>query len=214
MSREEVRDHSNDHKYFTQVCNVVLDSVSGEAQALYLQMKRLSGDGGDVFAGIDYYRKKTGWGLKKIKIAQKELLDKKLILDRGIQLRQTKGGPQNVHVFEVCDIWEMNIFRYSQRGSQESTPLSKGGLRSKQRGSQEYIKGGLRSNAYKEYPTKIIKKSENFKETDQNAINAKLAEMKKILIEKGAMSEIGITLARDKKRIRAEEQKAKLANPR
>lgn len=211
MQKFEVKDRSNDHRYFTQMPNVIYDTLSGEAQTIYGQMKKLGGEGGEAYAGNEYYRQRTGWGLFKIKKAQKELCAGGYIVDRGVQLRHTKGGPQNVHVFEICDVWEVNILRYSQRGYQNSTPLVKGGTRFAQRGYQNSPKGVPDLLHNKIDIKQEQKEVDNVETEDQNARMQKLENVRKSLIEKGALTEVGLTLAADKKRMKKEEEAAKLA---
>jgi hypothetical protein len=173
-------------------------------------MKRLGGEGGEAYAGNSYYREKTKWGLKKIKDAQKELVAIGYISDRGLLPRQTHGGVQYVHVFELLDVWKANVITCGKRGSQNSIPSDKGGLRIAQRGSQEEAKGVSECTHKKIDLTNSIKKKENLKIEDEKTKIQKLEKIKKELIAKGAISEIGLSLARDKKRIAREEELEKI----
>ena len=210
MEKFEVSDRSSDRKYFTQIPNMIFDTLSGEAQLLYCLMKRLGGEGGEAYAGNSYYTQKTKWGLKKIKAAQKELVAIGYISDRGLLPRQTHGGVQYVHVFELRDVWKANVITCGKRGCQKRIPSDKGGVKSSQRGCQEESKGVSKDTYKKIDSTNIINKRENLKNEDEKTKIQKLEKIKNELIAKGAISEIGLSLARDKKRIAREEELEKI----
>jgi hypothetical protein len=136
------KDNSNDKKYFTMVPNFILNHSSSTDQALYLQMKRLVGDGeGVCYASEKYFKDKLQVGSKALKTSLQYLLEHKWIEEEGYRDVETKGGVQKVKTYLVKDIWKMNIDYYS-KGVSESVPLNdKGVSESNSRGVQKESKG-------------------------------------------------------------------------
>lgn len=122
----KINDESNDRGYFTIIPNYILNHSTGNAQSLYLQLKRLAGEKGKAYPGYRYLEDKLSISHNTIKKEIKYLLEKGWIKDAGYVVVDTEGGPQKVRAFTIVDLWQINS-DYYQRGVKIDTPLAKGG---------------------------------------------------------------------------------------
>lgn len=138
----EIIDNSNDKKYFTQVPNFILNHSTAIDQALYLQMKRITGEKNKCKAGEKYFCKQLGIGRKNLQKSLQYLIEHKWIEKIGKEKIETAGGKQGINCYIVNDIWKMNIDYYS-KGVSERTPhkIVKGVSERTQRGVRKDIKG-------------------------------------------------------------------------
>lgn len=138
----EIEDGSNDKAYFTMVPNIVLNHSSAVDQALYMQMKRFAGEksgGGLCTASHRTLMEKLKIGPKALKTSLEYLISHGWIENVGARKVMTNGGPQDVQMYRVNDIWKLNVQHY--KGANESVPLSKGGDE-RHKGADERSKGG------------------------------------------------------------------------
>jgi hypothetical protein len=139
----EIKDNSQDKKYFTIIPNYIANHSTANDQALYFQMKRLSGEEeGICFASEKYLKNKLGLGSKALKKSLNYLLKRGWIEQAGLREVMTKGGVQQIKTYIVKDIWKMNTDHFN-KGVFEREPLSesKGVSKSNQRGVQKERKG-------------------------------------------------------------------------
>jgi len=150
----KVIDESNDHKYFTIVPNYVLNHSSANAQALYLQLKRLAGDNGIAYPSMDYLCKKLSLSKPTIRKEIQYLIDHKWIEYITDVPVETRGGVQTIKGYKVLDIWQINAEFY--KGGKNKTALvePKGGKNKSQRG--EKISPLIRINIKEEHKEDII----------------------------------------------------------
>lgn len=151
----DVEDGSNDKAYFTMVPNIVLNHSSAVDQALYMQMKRFAGEksgGGLCTASHRTLMSKLKIGPKALKTSLDYLIGHGWIENVGSRKIMTPGGPQEVQMYRVNDIWKLNVQHY--KGANESAPLLKGGDERKQ-GADERSKGGDESATTKNYIKQI-----------------------------------------------------------
>ena len=111
----KIEDGSNDRKYFTMIPNYVLNHSTATAQALYLQLKRLAGEGGVAYPGRRFLQKQLGISYPTLTKEFKYLLEKKWIDFVGTQLIKTDGGLQNVNGYRIIDLWRINVEHYSDK---------------------------------------------------------------------------------------------------
>lgn len=125
----EFRDGSGDKEYFTIVPNYVLNHSTATDQALYLQLKRLAGDGKRdyCYPSFRYLKKQLGVGEAAIKKSFKYLTEHCWIENLGKRRVMTAGGMQWVSAYKVNDIWKQNVEFY--KGVPETDPLSKVSLK-------------------------------------------------------------------------------------
>lgn len=213
----EILDTSDDKKYFTQAPNIVFDCASAVEQALYLQMKRLSGKSGICQASEKYLRTQLGTkedpeiGRKKkllgkaiFKRAMEYLLYKGWIFFRGKEKIMTTGGLQWINTYVVTDIWVENTMYFSSKGGSKTNPPNAKKISS---GGQEFTpledKGGSKSDSgcvknehpggsktdQEEYVFKKKEEGGSLQDENQNAENQKrIDELRKELTEKGVLS--------------------------
>jgi len=105
-------DESGDKKYFTIIPNFITNHSTANDQSLYLQMKRIAGDGGICEAGYRYFIKQMKIGYKAYQKSKKYLLSKKWITYIGKKKVLTKQGEQIVDCYKVNDIWKLNNEHY------------------------------------------------------------------------------------------------------
>jgi hypothetical protein len=114
----EIVDASGDHKYFTQIPNIVVDSDPG-ILSLYTRMKRYAGVGGRCFATHETLSK--GLAISKVTLA-KEL--KELINKGWISLEGTiPGKTRPVNSYKIEDIWLENAEYYDSKSDKKISSL-------------------------------------------------------------------------------------------
>lgn len=154
-----IEDGSNDKAYFTMVPNIVLNHSSAVDQALYMQMKRFAGEksgGGLCTASHRTLMEKLKIGPKALKTSLDYLIGHGWIENVGARKVMTNGGPQDVQMYRVNDIWKLNVQHY--KGALESVPLSKGGDE-RHKGADERSKGGDESATTKNNTKNVLKNS-------------------------------------------------------
>lgn len=118
MSDEiNIKDESGDKKYFTIVPNIILNHSTANAQALYLQLKRLAGENGIVCCGSRYLQKQLKMTHNTIKKEFAYLLEKKWIKFAGEENVMTDGGMQKMKSYKIVDLWKINIEEYQNNNT-------------------------------------------------------------------------------------------------
>lgn len=140
----EIIDNSGDKMYFTQVPNFILNHSSAVDQALYLQMKRITGEREKCKAGEKYFCKQLGIGRKALKKSLQYLIDHKWIEKVGKEPVMTAGGKQEINCYIVNDIWKMNMQYYNKGVSEREHLEDKGVLKRNCKGCSKGIKGVLK----------------------------------------------------------------------
>lgn len=140
----EIQDNSGDKKYFTIIPNYILNHSTANDQALYLQMKRIAGDGGTCEAGYRYFTKQLGIGFKGYQKSLRYLIDHEWITFIGKKEVETKGGIQSVNVYKVNNLWKKNIEFY-EGGAESNHHRNKGGVERKCKVVSKVSQGGAES---------------------------------------------------------------------
>lgn len=192
----KIKDNSNDKKYFTIIPNYVLNHSSAIDQSLYIQMKRLTGDGeGVCYASEKYFRDKLKIGRNALKNSIKYLIDHKWIEEYGERDVETKGGTQKVKTYLVKDIWKQNIEHY--KGVSQIAPLTdKGvsemttrGVPNESKGvSQMTTKKNVREEELKNV-AKLVLRTNNFIELFK-AVNPSYEQLFKNKTQRGAIERL------------------------
>ena len=117
----KIEDHSGDKKYFSQIPHYILNHSTANDQALYLQMKRYSGETGKCFATQETLSKKLGIGTKAFNKSLKYLLDKKWIKFIG----KTQGKTRPINTYAIVDIWKLNILHYEEIVAERTVSFKK-----------------------------------------------------------------------------------------
>lgn len=174
MGQLKFLDDTGDKKYFTIIPNYIVNHSTAIDQALYIQMKRIAGEGGTCEAGYRYFIKQMDIGYKAYKKSISYLLEHKWIDYLGKKRVQTEGGVQSIASYRVNDIWQLNNEYY--KGGAESKPLmpeggaesevkvvlkgDEGGAESKQKKNRSRTKEEeqmMFNKFWTEYPKKIGK---------------------------------------------------------
>ena len=183
MDKIELQDQSNDKKYFTIIPNYIANHSSANDQALYLQMKRYAGENGKCFASKRFLMKKLGIGKVSLSKSIKYLIDHNWIKKIGVKKVKTNGGMQDVEMYSVNDIWDMNNNFY--QGGAETEPLNnqggaetdcKVGLKNHQGGAETATK---KNNIQEEQYNNILQ-SEIAEDKQPNQINQLIEKFKPI----------------------------------
>src|SRR3990167_8836043 len=119
MENEKInlQDESGDKKYFTIVPNYILNHSTANAQALYLQLKRLAGEDGVACCGSRYLQKQLKMTHNTIKKEFTYLLEKKWIKSDGEKEVMTDGGVQRIKSYKIVDLWKINIEEYQNNNT-------------------------------------------------------------------------------------------------
>jgi DNA-binding transcriptional regulator YhcF (GntR family) len=106
-------------KYFTATPNLILDHPELDIydQMLYIHIKRIAGDNGQCWASIRYLAGKMKVSKSQVQKSLQKLL--KLGLIRHAGTKKIKTRPRNV--YEIVDIWEMNLNYYSNHQNNNET---------------------------------------------------------------------------------------------
>ena len=122
----DIQDGSGDKEFFTIVPNYILNHSTAIDQALYLQMKRLAGDGRKEYCypSFRYLQKQLGVGATTLRKSIKYLVEHKWIDNLGKRQVHTSGGMQWVNAYKINNIWDLNSKEY--KGVSKQTPLNKG----------------------------------------------------------------------------------------
>lgn len=104
-------------RYFTQIPNLADDELDPYEMRLYVHYKRVAGDGGECYEGIDTTAEKCKMGVSTVRRTRKALCDK-----GWIELESKgKKGRELVHV-TLVDKWDDNHRQYSTKT--HSTPTT------------------------------------------------------------------------------------------
>lgn len=124
-----MEDGSGDKDFFTIVPNYILNHSTAVDQALYLQMKRLAGDGKKdyCYPSFNYLGKQLHIGEKALKKSLEYLIFHKWIENLGPRRVHTAGGMQWVNAYRINNIWRLNTDYY--KGGAGSDYLEKGALK-------------------------------------------------------------------------------------
>jgi predicted transcriptional regulator len=108
-------------KYFTATPNMILDHPELDIYdaMLYIHIKRIAGENGQCWASIRYLAGKMKVSKSQVQKSLQKLL--KLGLIRHAGTRKIKTRPRNV--YEIVDIWEMNVNYYSNRQNNTSETI-------------------------------------------------------------------------------------------
>ncbi len=174
----EIKDNSQDKKYFTIIPNYIANHSTANDQALYFQMKRLVGDEENIcYASEKYFKNQLGIGSKALKKSIKYLLDHGWIEHAGIRETMTEGGKQKINTYIVKDIWKMNM-EYFQ-GVSESEPLnSQGVLERNSRGVQKESKGVAFKQRRRTYNNNIKKEPSVSKTDEEFSLKKEIKKLK------------------------------------
>ena len=121
-----IKDDSGDKDCFTIIPNYILNNSTAIDQALYLQLKRLAGDGkrNYCYPSYSYLIKQLHLRRETIKKSLKYLIKHKWIDSLGKRQVMTAGGYQWVSAYQINNIWAMNTEFY--KGASQIDPPTKG----------------------------------------------------------------------------------------
>jgi biotin operon repressor len=170
----KIKDKSNDRAYFTIIPNFILNHSSATAQALYLQLKRLSGEAGIAFPSQTYLMKKLGISKNKLKKEITYLLERGWIVYIGKKKTKTAGGRQYVKSYKIVDIWQQNSKYYfeKQRGVKIDLPNQRG-VKIDHKGGQNRPQRGVKIDP-------LIRTSIKKNHINKNQQEAKASSIKRI----------------------------------
>jgi hypothetical protein len=166
-----IKDESNDRKYFTIVPNFILNHSSAIDQALYLQMKRAAGENGICFMTQRTLCDKLGIGMKSLRKSLEYLCKHGWIKFIGITPSKTRP----IKTYKIVDIWNENIEYYNKKKIVSKRTVSKDSVQEEKDSVQKNNKIvskriGIRRTHIKEEPIKKIKEN-NIKEKTEIYIN-------------------------------------------
>ena len=114
--KQKFKDKSSDKKYFTTVPNMIVNGYSAVESGVYLYIKKRAGENGQLF-------ETAGKIAKSLKISKPTYLKirNKFEKDGIIKFVGWKEGKTHpVKVYEVVDIWGINMGRYEKKGKKEN----------------------------------------------------------------------------------------------
>jgi hypothetical protein len=142
MEKINIKDNSNDKKYFTIIPNYILNHSTLYDREVYIQMKRIAGDNGTCWTSQTKLSKQCGISINRLKKSLKYLLEHGWIKFLGYKDIETKGGIQQVCEYSITDLWQLNNDFYKDKGvSPDDTPITKGYHEKSQRGITKNPKG-------------------------------------------------------------------------
>lgn len=169
-------DESGDKKYFTIIPNYIVNHSTAIDQSLYLQMKRIAGEGETCEAGYRYFIKQMDIGYKAYKKSINYLISNNWITYLGKKRVQTEGGVQSISSYRVNDIWQLNN-EYYQGGAESKPLMPQGGAESKVKVVLEGDQGGAESKHKK---NRLRTKEEEGSKTDVLQTNELIESFKSL----------------------------------
>ena len=136
MDKEKLQivNESNDKGYFTIVPNIVLDTYTSAERHVYIQMKKICGEGGSCWSSQTSLSFICDMSINTLKEALKGLIEKEAIALIGKKSVFTKGGLQLVNEYKICDIWKKNVDYYQSLRGMSKTDTPKRGIKSMAKG--------------------------------------------------------------------------------
>lgn len=110
-----IHDAANDKKYFTMIPNMVVDTLTTNELALYILMKRISGEYGTFSMGFRSIKRCLGMGQSVIIKSMTRLEELNYITFQGFQAVETDGGFQKIKGYTLNDIWNQNMANYQSK---------------------------------------------------------------------------------------------------
>lgn len=108
--------------FFTMIPHLIDDAdISPQAKALYLHLKRVTGEDGTCWKTQDQLSKHCGFSTKTIVSAKRELIKAKII---KVELEAFEGHPR--HIIHLLNLWTENERKYRQSVSNETDNNVKG----------------------------------------------------------------------------------------
>lgn len=105
-------DESGDRKYFTQIPNIIIDTLNCKEMALYIHIKRKAGDKGIFSQGKERSAEQLGISAKTHRKYLKSLINKGFIKFDGTR---RYGQNRSVDVYRITDIWLENTEFYTKK---------------------------------------------------------------------------------------------------
>lgn len=112
-----IHDAANDKKYFTMIPNMVVDALTANELALYMLMKRTTGENGTFRMGFRSIKVRLGMGQTVITKALAKLEDLKFISFQGFQPFGGETHFQKVKCYTINDVWNKNMANYKPEKS-------------------------------------------------------------------------------------------------
>ena len=119
MEEEKYIDKTGDKKHFTQIPNMIVNGYSALESGVYLYIKKKTGEDGSFFESAN----KTA---KNLKISKPYYLKirNKFESDGILKFAGWKEGKTHpVKVYEVVDIWGINMGIYKKKGQLKNLSL-------------------------------------------------------------------------------------------
>ena len=106
---------SGDKKYFTVIPNCVINGSGVYERAMYLEMKRFAGEGGECFASIRAMAKRLEISHTTVMHTIEKLIARGWIKKIG----QKPTGSRPVNCYKIMDIWDSNAKAYKRKVTQQ-----------------------------------------------------------------------------------------------
>ena len=117
----KIKDESGDKEFFTIIPNYILNHSTANDQALYFQMKKITGEDGKCFATEKTLMGKLGIGKKAFDKSLNYLLKKRWITYIGL----TEGKTRPIKTYRINNIWKLNIDYYKKISAESNISLEK-----------------------------------------------------------------------------------------
>ena len=185
MRRERIKiiDETNDKKYFAIIPYFILNHSSVWDRALYIEMKRIAGENGSVWASEGTLAKRSGMSRDRVRKSLKYLLMKRWIEVVGKRMGKTKP----VTEYRMTDIWKENVDFYSRKGVKKNCMPDDYSQEICMRGVQKIGMPGVhKEEPTKEEPTLVASKSrqdQSFNKDDYSDVLKEYQSLKGITLQ-------------------------------
>ena len=142
----KTQDKSGDKEFFTIIPNYIPNHSTANDQALYLQMKKITGEDGKCFATEKTLMKKLGIGKKAFDKSLNYLLKKRWITYIGL----TEGKTRPIKTYRINNIWKLNIDYYKKISAESNISLEKDKFQKEEDKFQKQHKISAKSNIEEE----------------------------------------------------------------
>ena len=162
--------------YFSMIPHYLVDHSFSNAQSLYLQIKRYSGEDGECFATEQTLMSKLHIGKKAFDKAKEYLLSKNFIVFAGKKSSKTRP----INIYKTVDVWSMNHEFYEEKSAKSNISKKDKFQKNKDKFQKQYKINPQSNTEEKSNLIRTLKKEKNI----SSEMAEKIKEIRKDIHER------------------------------
>lgn len=135
LDHKKINNSKNKRNYFTQVPNFIVDNSNANELALYVHIKRITGESGECFTTQQTMMKKMGKGKKAFDKSLKYLISQDWIISSG----KKQGKTRPINKYRINNIWEMNLEHYEKINSKSNISLKDNSQKTRDKSRKKHM---------------------------------------------------------------------------